>query len=47
MFLASDDPADIARLTEAYPKFRKLYAEIAAELSALKEELKKLNQTTR
>lgn len=30
LFLASDDPADIARLTEAYPKFRKLYAEIAA-----------------
>ena len=30
LFLASDDPADIARLTEAYPRFRELYAEIAA-----------------
>ena len=30
LFLASDDPADIARLTDAYPKFRELYAEIAA-----------------
>ena len=30
LFLASDDPADIARLTETYPKFRELYKEIAA-----------------
>ncbi len=30
LFLASDDPADIVRLTKAYPKFRELYAEIAA-----------------
>ena len=30
LLLASDDPSDIIHLTEAYPKFRKLYAEIAA-----------------
>ena len=30
LLLASDDPSDIIYLTEAYPKFRKLYAEIAA-----------------
>lgn len=30
LFLASDDPADILRLIEAYPRFQELYAEIAA-----------------
>lgn len=30
LFLASDNPADIARLIDAYPRFRELYAEIAA-----------------
>ena len=30
LFLASDHPADIARLVETYPMFRELYAEIAA-----------------
>lgn len=30
LFLASDNPADIVRLTEEWPMFRELYAEIAA-----------------
>lgn len=30
LFLASDAPADIVRLTETWPRFRELYAEIAA-----------------
>ncbi len=30
LFLASDDPSDIMKLIEAYPKFREPYAEIAA-----------------
>lgn len=30
LFLASDDPADIVRLVEAYPQFRELYDHIAA-----------------
>lgn len=30
LFLASDDPADILRLVEKYPRFRELYADIIA-----------------
>ena len=37
MFLASDDPADIVRLVEAYPQFRELYKEIAGFQQRLEE----------